>query len=169
MEPAVTPQGAGYEPAGFGHRCDARHGITDRKAVAPGRLSGASLGAERGQSKESTLLVGRGCDGRHHKKGYLAWRRSAEEEIRRSGLDYTIVRAGFLTNGPGGPTSDRGEPAWIPARAEVPNQPDRRSRDLRSSTEASPDATHYVRAGLGQGWRDRNEWNALFSKLVPDS
>src|SRR6266849_6223807 len=31
----------------------------------------------------------------------LKWRRYAEDEIRRSGLDYTIVRAGFLTNSPG--------------------------------------------------------------------
>jgi uncharacterized protein YbjT (DUF2867 family) len=28
----------------------------------------------------------------------LLWRRRAEEEIRRSGLAYTIIRAGFLTN-----------------------------------------------------------------------
>jgi uncharacterized protein YbjT (DUF2867 family) len=32
----------------------------------------------------------------------LKWRRFAEDEIRRGGLDYTIVRAGFLTDGPGG-------------------------------------------------------------------
>ncbi|NLF29371.1 MAG: NAD(P)H-binding protein [Planctomycetes bacterium] len=32
----------------------------------------------------------------------LKWRRRAEEAIRRSGLDYTIVRAGVLTNEPGG-------------------------------------------------------------------
>lgn len=32
----------------------------------------------------------------------LAWRCRAEEEIRRSGLDYTIIRAGVLLNRPGG-------------------------------------------------------------------
>src|SRR5207244_11297927 len=32
----------------------------------------------------------------------LKWRKLAEEEIRRSGFDYTIIRAGFLTNSPGG-------------------------------------------------------------------
>jgi uncharacterized protein YbjT (DUF2867 family) len=32
----------------------------------------------------------------------LRWRRRAEDEIRRSGVDYTIIRAGFLLNSPGG-------------------------------------------------------------------
>jgi uncharacterized protein YbjT (DUF2867 family) len=36
------------------------------------------------------------------KSNTLKWRRLAEEEIRGSGLDYTIVRAGILTNAPGG-------------------------------------------------------------------
>jgi uncharacterized protein YbjT (DUF2867 family) len=36
------------------------------------------------------------------KGNVLAWRRRAEDKIRASGLDYTIVRAGFLLNGPGG-------------------------------------------------------------------
>ncbi|MGH7471830.1 MAG: SDR family oxidoreductase, partial [Longimicrobiales bacterium] len=32
----------------------------------------------------------------------LVWRRRVEEELRTRNLDYTIVRAGFLMNGPGG-------------------------------------------------------------------
>jgi uncharacterized protein YbjT (DUF2867 family) len=36
------------------------------------------------------------------KGNVLAWRRRAEDKIRASGLDYTIVRAGFLSNAPGG-------------------------------------------------------------------
>lgn len=32
----------------------------------------------------------------------LRWRRLAEEAIRTSGLDYTIIRVGFLVNRPGG-------------------------------------------------------------------
>jgi len=36
-------------------------------------------------------------------KGHtLVWRLRAEDEIRNSGLDYTIIRAAFLTNGTGG-------------------------------------------------------------------
>ena len=32
----------------------------------------------------------------------LVWRRRAEDEIRRSGFDYAVVRAGFLRDAPGG-------------------------------------------------------------------
>jgi uncharacterized protein YbjT (DUF2867 family) len=35
------------------------------------------------------------------KGNVLVWRRRAEDEIRASGLDYTVVRAGFLLNSPG--------------------------------------------------------------------
>jgi uncharacterized protein YbjT (DUF2867 family) len=37
-----------------------------------------------------------------YKGNTLRWRRRAEESIRASGLDYTIVRCGFLLNSPGG-------------------------------------------------------------------
>src|SRR5207249_8035749 len=36
------------------------------------------------------------------KRNSLLWRRRAEDEIRRSGLAYTIIRAGFLTNAQAG-------------------------------------------------------------------
>src|SRR5205823_14289654 len=36
------------------------------------------------------------------KRRALHWRRRAEAEIRGSGLDYTIARAGILTNDPAG-------------------------------------------------------------------
>ncbi len=36
------------------------------------------------------------------KRNTLLWRRRAEEEIRRTGFRYTIIRAGVLTNSPGG-------------------------------------------------------------------
>jgi uncharacterized protein YbjT (DUF2867 family) len=37
-----------------------------------------------------------------YKGNALRWRRQGEDEIRRSGLDYAIVRAGFLLNAGGG-------------------------------------------------------------------
>jgi uncharacterized protein YbjT (DUF2867 family) len=37
-----------------------------------------------------------------YKGNALRWRRRGEDEIRRSGLDYAIVRAGFLLNAGGG-------------------------------------------------------------------
>jgi len=36
------------------------------------------------------------------KRNTLAWRKRAEEEIRRSGLVYTVIRAGLLTDARGG-------------------------------------------------------------------
>lgn len=36
------------------------------------------------------------------KRNILKWRRLAEVEIRSSGIDYTIIRAGMLTNDPAG-------------------------------------------------------------------
>jgi uncharacterized protein YbjT (DUF2867 family) len=36
------------------------------------------------------------------KRNTLAWRRRAEAAIRESGVDYTIIRVGFLTDAPGG-------------------------------------------------------------------
>jgi uncharacterized protein YbjT (DUF2867 family) len=36
------------------------------------------------------------------KQNILHWRKRAEEEIRSSGIDYTIIRAGMLTNDPAG-------------------------------------------------------------------
>lgn len=36
------------------------------------------------------------------KRNTLVWRRRAEREIRASGIDYTIIRVGFLTNAPAG-------------------------------------------------------------------
>jgi uncharacterized protein YbjT (DUF2867 family) len=36
------------------------------------------------------------------KRNTMKWRRLAEEEIRGSGIDYTIIRAGVLTDDPGG-------------------------------------------------------------------
>lgn len=37
-----------------------------------------------------------------YKGNTLVWRRRAEDEIRASGLDYTIIRAGVLVDAPGG-------------------------------------------------------------------
>lgn len=36
------------------------------------------------------------------KRNTLKWRRRAEDEIRKSGISYTVVRAGLLLNRPGG-------------------------------------------------------------------
>lgn len=46
----------------------------------------------------------------------LRWRRRAEEEIRRSGLDYTILHAGILSDGPAGRRAIRITPDPLPMR-----------------------------------------------------
>jgi uncharacterized protein YbjT (DUF2867 family) len=101
------------------------------------------------------------------KRNTLKWRRLAEDEIRRSGLDYTIVRAGFLTNGPGGrraiEVSQRGYPLALKYRisradvAETFVQALKHPQTRRSTFEAV-----WARGG------DRKAWDVLFSELMPD-
>ena len=102
-----------------------------------------------------------------YKGNTLRWRANAEDRIRSSGLDYTIVRTGVLVNGPAGrravvvtqeplPLSFR---HWI-ARADV--------------AEAFVAALHHPRASRatfevvwGKG-RGREAWPPLLDRLVPD-
>src|SRR5262249_25655236 len=98
----------------------------------------------------------------------LKWRRFAEDEIRRSGLDYTIVRAGFLTNDPGGQhaieVSQRAYPLALKYRisredvAETFVEALKYPRTRRTTFEVV-----WARSG------DRKEWDALFGGLMPDS
>ena len=73
-----------------------------RNALASARRAGfsgrflymTSIGVTR-RSLSATLL-------NLVKGNTLRWRRRAEDDIRASGVDYTIIRAGFLLNSPGG-------------------------------------------------------------------
>ncbi len=97
----------------------------------------------------------------------LKWRKLAEEEIRRSGFDYTIIRAGFLTNSPGGrraiEVSQREYPLGFKYRisradvAEVFIQALRHPSTRRTTFEL-------VWAKRGH----RQEWDILFGQLAPD-
>src|SRR5213593_1689364 len=98
----------------------------------------------------------------------LRWRRRAEDEIRTSGVDYTIIRAGFLLNGAGGrraiEVSQQAHPLapkYRIARADV--------------AEAFVQALNYPNTSRttfevvwGKGPR-REPWDLLFSRLKPDS
>ena len=98
----------------------------------------------------------------------LKWRKLAEEEIQRSGFDYTIIRAGFLTNSPGGrraiEVSQREYPLGFKYRisradvAEVFIQALRHPSTRRTTFEV-------VWAKGGQ----RQEWDVLFGRLTPDA
>ena len=98
----------------------------------------------------------------------LKWRKLAEEEIQRSGFDYTIIRAGFLTNSPGGrraiEVSQREYPLGFKYRicradvAEVFIQALKYRSTLRTTFGAV-----WVKGRRGQGW------DVQFGQLTPDA
>ena len=98
----------------------------------------------------------------------LKWRKLAEDEIRRSGFDYTIIRAGFLTNSPGGrraiEVSQSDYPLAFKYRisradvAEVFVQALRHPSTRRTTFEV-----------VWAKGRHRQEWDVLFGQLTPDA
>jgi len=101
------------------------------------------------------------------KRNTLAWRRRVEDDIRASGLDYTIIRVGFLLNRPGH------EHAVVVGQDALPLAP--RHRIARADVaEAFVEAMQHPRTSRtmfeivgGKGPR-RESWSALFDKLEPD-
>ncbi len=101
------------------------------------------------------------------KRNTLKWRRFAEDEIRRSGLDYTIVRAGFLTNGPGGrraiEVSQRVYPLALKYRISRADVAETFVQALKHpQTRRTTFEVVWGRA------RERKDWNVLFGELIPD-
>ena len=98
----------------------------------------------------------------------LAWRRRAEAEIRASGLDYTIIRAGFLLNRAGG------QRAVEISQGSLPLAP--RYRIARTDVaQAFVEALKHPRASRatfevvwGRGPR-REDWGVLLDRLKPDA
>jgi uncharacterized protein YbjT (DUF2867 family) len=101
------------------------------------------------------------------KRNTLVWRRKVEEELRASGVDYTIIRVGFLTNRPGGRYRVRVGQDELPlsprhkiAREDVaeaflralrdPNT-SRRTLEIVQAREAGP-----------------TKWEECFARLAPD-
>jgi uncharacterized protein YbjT (DUF2867 family) len=101
------------------------------------------------------------------KRNTLVWRRRVEDDIRASGLDYTIIRVGFLLNRRGG------EHAVIVCQDALPLAP--RHRIARADVaEAFVEAMQHPRASRatleivwGKGPRQES-WSSLFEKLKPD-
>jgi uncharacterized protein YbjT (DUF2867 family) len=98
----------------------------------------------------------------------LRWRARLEPIIRESGLDYTIIRAGFLLNAPGGrrpvlitQTPLPLSPAWRIARADV--------AEAFVAALVHPRASRatfevvWARGGV------RQPWDALLGQLRPDA
>lgn len=101
------------------------------------------------------------------KRNTLVWRRRAEDDIRTSCLDYTIIRVGFLLNRPGG------KHAVIVGQNAFPLA--FRHRIARADVaEAFIEAMRHPRATRatfeimwGKGPR-RESWGSLLEKLKPD-
>ncbi len=97
----------------------------------------------------------------------LKWRRFAEDEIRRSGLDYTIVRAGFLTNGPGGQraieVSQRAYPLALKYRISRADVAETFVQALKH-----PQTRHTTFEVVWGRARERKDWSVLFGELMPD-
>lgn len=101
------------------------------------------------------------------KKNTLVWRRRVEDEIRASGLDYTIIRVGFLTNSPSGRRAVIVSQDALPlvpwhriARADVAEAFVEAMQDPRASR-----TTFDIVGGKGR----REDWRALFGRLKPDA
>ena len=101
------------------------------------------------------------------KRNTLRWRKRAEDEIRRAGLDYTIVRAGFLLDVPGGRRAiELGQEArplapWYRiSRADVAETFVQALKHPRTSR-----TTFEVVWGTGP---PREGWTMLFGHLKPD-
>ena len=98
----------------------------------------------------------------------LKWRRLAEAEIRRSGFDYTIGRAGFLTNSPGGrravEVSQRGYSLALKYRI---SRADVAETFVQALKHPQTRRTTFEVVWATRG--DRKKWDVLFGELRPDS
>jgi len=101
------------------------------------------------------------------KRNTLLWRRRVEDGIRNSGLDYTIIRVGFLLDRPGGEHAINVTQGALPLAL--------RNRIARADVaEAFVEAMQHPCASRatfeivwGKGPR-RESWSALLEKLRPD-
>src|SRR5882724_6647697 len=99
------------------------------------------------------------------KRNTLKWRRLAEDEIRKSELDYTIVRAGFLTNSPGGrraiEVSQRGYALALKYRISRADVAETFVQALKH-----PQTRRTTFEVVWARGRDRKEWDVLFGELI---
>ena len=101
------------------------------------------------------------------KKNTLVWRRRAEEGIRASGLDYAIVRVGFLLNAHGGQRAVHVTQDALPlsvryriARADV-------AKVLVEAMQ-QPRASRVTFSAVWGKDRRRSDWAKLLTDLKPD-
>src|SRR6266545_1022415 len=98
----------------------------------------------------------------------LRWRGRVEDQIRTTGVNYTIIRAGFLLNSSGGrraidvsQQSHALAPRYRIARADV-------AETFVQALNYPNTAKTTFEVVWGTGLR-REQWDSLFSRLMPDS
>jgi uncharacterized protein YbjT (DUF2867 family) len=103
-----------------------------------------------------------------YKGNTLAWRRRAEDAIRASGLDYTIIRAGVLMNAPAN------EHALVVTQQALPLSLRHRvgRADVAQGFVASIHHPRASRATFEVVWGKGNRsetWSVLLDRLKPDA
>jgi uncharacterized protein YbjT (DUF2867 family) len=97
----------------------------------------------------------------------LVWRRRAEEEIRRSGVDYTIIRCGVLRNEPPGrhaiEISQRNTPMALWRRIGRAD-----AAEVFVQALQHPATRGTIFDAMWSRRQGPTEWNALFSRLRPE-
>ncbi|MCA6113182.1 NAD(P)H-binding protein [Bradyrhizobium sp. CNPSo 4026] len=101
------------------------------------------------------------------KRNTFVWRRRVEDKIRSSGLDYTIIRVGFLLDRPGG------EHAVNVSQGALPLAPGNRitRADVAEAFVEAMQHPSASRATFEIVWGEgpqRNSWSALLEKIQPD-
>jgi uncharacterized protein YbjT (DUF2867 family) len=95
------------------------------------------------------------------------WRKLAEDEIRRSGLDYTVIRAGLLTNSPGGQRAIAvGQEEYPLAFKYRISRADVAEVFVQALKHPSTRRTTFDLVGSGEA--HRKDWESLFRPLRPD-
>lgn len=103
-----------------------------------------------------------------YKGNTLKWRLRAEDRIRESPLEYSIIRAGFLLNSPGG------RHGMLVTQQELPLSLRYRvaRADVAEAFVAALDHPRTVRTTFEVVWGERGgprDWHALFEPLRPDT
>ena len=103
-----------------------------------------------------------------YKGNTLAWRRRAEDEIRASALDYTIIRTGMLLNRSGGQRVVEVTQEALPLslRHRIARA------DVAEAFVASLDHPRATRATFEVVWglgNRREAWSVLLERLKPDT
>jgi len=101
------------------------------------------------------------------KRNLLKWRQRAEEEIRSSGIDYTIIRAGLLTNDPSGRRAiEIGQAGYPLAFKYRISRADVAEVFIQALRHPETRRTRFNVVGVSGSLRE--SWDRMFAPLKPD-